>query len=142
MSRLTHHHSSSQLNLHHRRWQNNIVAPKREFHARQTIRALQLRTLFLGSSGLSQVLESLAALELGVLDDTYVCVSKGAWGVWMGSRTRVSIAGEVAGPCDEGLALVLAGGDGESADGRHGGRVGQLGLRRDDAVCDEVVDAL
>jgi hypothetical protein len=37
---------------------------------------------------------------------------------------------------------VLSGGDGVCADGRHDGRVGQLRLSGDDAVGDEVVDAL
>jgi hypothetical protein len=56
--------------------------------------------------------------------------------------TSISVAGEVAGPGDERLALVLTGGDGVCADGGDDGRVRELGLSRDDAVRDEVVDAL
>ena len=54
--------------------------------------------------------------------------------------TGIGIATEVARPCDEGLALVCAGGDGVYADGGHDGGVRELGLGSDDGVCDEVVD--
>jgi hypothetical protein len=57
-------------------------------------------------------------------------------------HTGIGIAGEVASPGDEGLALVLAGGDGVCADGGDDGSVAQLRLGRDDGVGDEVVDAL
>jgi hypothetical protein len=57
-------------------------------------------------------------------------------------RTSIGIAGKVAGPGDECVALVLAGGDGVCANGRDSRRVGELGLGRDNAVCDEVVDGL
>lgn len=57
-------------------------------------------------------------------------------------RTSVGIGREVASPSDEGLALVLARGDGICADGRDDGGVAQLGLSRDDGVGDVVVDAL
>ena len=57
-------------------------------------------------------------------------------------RTGIGIAGEVASPGDEGLALVLAGGDGVGADGGDDRGVAQLRLGRDDGVGDEVVDAL
>jgi hypothetical protein len=57
-------------------------------------------------------------------------------------RTGIGIRGEVASPGDEGLALVLAGGDGVGADGGDDGGVAQLGLSRDDRVGDVVVDAL
>jgi hypothetical protein len=57
-------------------------------------------------------------------------------------RTSIGIAGEVAGPGNEGLALVLAGGDRVCADGGDDGSVAQLRLGRDDGVGDEVVDAL
>lgn len=60
----------------------------------------------------------------------------------MNERTGISVGGEVSGPGDEGLALVLAGGDGVCADGAHDGGVGEGGLRGDDRVGDEVVDAL
>jgi hypothetical protein len=56
--------------------------------------------------------------------------------------TSIGIAGEVASPGDEGLALVRTRGDGVCADGRDDGRVRQLRLGGDDAVGDEVVDAL
>jgi len=81
------------------------------------------RCLFLGGS-LREVGEGLAALELGVLD-----------------HASISIAGEVARPGDESLAFMLARRDGVCADSRDDGRVRQLWLRRDDAVCDEVIDA-
>ena len=57
-------------------------------------------------------------------------------------RTGIGIRREVASPGDEGLALVLAGGDGVGADGGDDGGVAQLGLSRDDGVGDVVVDAL
>lgn len=57
-------------------------------------------------------------------------------------RTGIGIRREVASPGDEGLALVLAGGDGVGADGGDNGGVAQLGLSRDDGVGDVVVDAL
>ena len=57
-------------------------------------------------------------------------------------RTGIGIRREVASPGDEGLALVLAGGDGVGADGGDDRGVAQLGLSRDDGVGDVVVDAL
>jgi hypothetical protein len=102
---------------------------------------LSIHCLFLGG-GLGEVCKSLTALELGILD--HAC----PWSVKCRSlkgtvrRTSISIAGEVASPGDEGLAFVLSRGDGVCADGRDDGRVGQLRLGRDDAVGDEVVDAL
>lgn len=56
--------------------------------------------------------------------------------------TGIGIAGEVAGPRHVCLTLVLARGDGVHADRGDDRGVGQLGLRRDDAVGDVVVDAL
>lgn len=79
----------------------------------------------LGSSGLGQSLETLAALELGVLDDS-----------------GISIAREVAGPLDEGGVLELAAGDCVGADSAHHRAVGELWLGGDDGVGDVVVDGL
>lgn len=75
--------------------------------------------------GLGQVGQGVAALELGVLNDA-----------------SVGIAGEVAGPLDKGAVLVLARGDGEAANGADDAGVRELGLGRDDAVRDVVVERL
>lgn len=56
--------------------------------------------------------------------------------------TGIGVAGEVAGPLDEGAVLELARGDGEQADGADDGGVRQLGLGGDDGVGDVVVDGL
>ena len=57
-------------------------------------------------------------------------------------RTGISVAGEVAGPSDESVALVLARRDGIGADGADDAGVAEGGLRGDDRVGDVVVDAL
>jgi hypothetical protein len=74
-------------------------------------------------SGLGQVSQSVAALELGILDDT-----------------SIGVAGEVASPFDEGAVLKLARGDGVAADGADDAGVRELRLGSDDAVGDVVVD--
>lgn len=75
--------------------------------------------------GLGQVGQGVATLELSVLDDT-----------------GVGVAGEVAGPLNEGAVLVLARGDSVAANGADDAGVRELGLGRDDAVRDVVVEGL
>lgn len=74
-------------------------------------------------SSLGQVGESLATLELGILNDT-----------------SIGVAGEVASPLNKGGSLKLAAGDWVETNGGEDAGVGQLGLRRDDRVGDVVVD--
>ena len=71
---------------------------------------------------------------------TYVSFSRGVQSIKV--RTSIGVGGEVASPSDEGLTLVLAGGNGVCADGRDNGGVAQLGLSRDNRVGNVVVDAL
>lgn len=71
-----------------KRRKDNIVAKTDENNLRSPVHALSSRTLFLGN-GLGEILESLAALEFGILD-----------------YARVGIAREITSPCDEGLSLV------------------------------------
>jgi hypothetical protein len=59
-----------------------------------------------------------------------------------GWLTRISIAGEVASPCNECMALVLSRGDRVGTDCADNGGVAQRGGGRDNRVGDEVIDAL
>lgn len=56
--------------------------------------------------------------------------------------TGVSITGEISGPRDERMALMLAGRDRVETDGRDDTCVAQSRLRGDDAVRDVVIDGL
>jgi hypothetical protein len=56
--------------------------------------------------------------------------------------TGISIAREVPGPLDECATFILPRGDWVALDRAENGRVGELRLRSDHAVGDEVVDGL
>jgi hypothetical protein len=110
-------------------------------------------------SNLGQIRQGIPALELGILDDSYTLGQQGSKYTSLSLEdnsneeknkikrrvekkrlTGIGVAGEVAGPLDKGAALELARGDGVAADGAHNAGVGKLGLGRDDAVRDVVVD--
>lgn len=57
-------------------------------------------------------------------------------------HTSISIARKMAGPLHVRVTFVLAGGDGEAADGREDGGVAEGRLGGDDAVGDVVFDGL
>jgi len=73
--------------------------------------------------GSSEISESLSALELRILNDT-----------------SISITGEIASPLNECLSFVVAGGNGEEADGAHDAGVAELGLGGDDGVSNVVIN--
>lgn len=57
-------------------------------------------------------------------------------------HTCIRIAGEVAGPFDEGASLELSRSDCIAANGGENGRIAELRLGSDDAVRDVVIDGL
>lgn len=56
--------------------------------------------------------------------------------------TSISIAGEVTGPGDEGVSLMLTGGNRVDSDGAHNGCVAKFRLGRDDTIGDVVINGL
>ena len=63
--------------------------------------------------------------------------------MWGGEvHTSISITGEIASPLNECLSFVVAGGNGEEADGAHDAGVAELGLGGDDGVSNVVINCL
>ncbi len=93
-----------------------------------------------------EILQRLAPLVLGVLDDTCHAVSiprsNGTINPHQRGHTQVGVTRKLGGPAHKRAVLELARRDGPAADGAHDTRVRQLRLAVDDAVRDEVVEVL
>ena len=115
-----------------------IVLSKCEVSLRNLVLAFAAQSLFLRDS-ICKIGQRFAAFELSILNYAFI-LSVPLFGDELQIRTRVSIARKVAGPCNEGLSLMLARGNRVNANGRYNGRVRQLGLGGDDTICDVMID--